>query len=462
MYYRYDPNGNVIEERLGGHSEENDGGTFSYTYPEPDLTRASQAFGWNRGDGTETDATYCRTYTWDEENRLTGTSDPSNTTVYSYDHEGERTVKYSDLGETLYFDSMWLEADTDGTGRLRRTKNIYIGETRIASKLNYEGEGVDYESSHTFYYHTDHLSSSNVVTDSEGDVYEHMEYTPYGEKWILDQNDSSKYDMIPYRFTAKEWDEETGLYYMSARYQNPEASRWVSADPAGWGLVNPNREGFNTIESQNWYSYSGNNPVTYRDPTGNVIEKFYAFFNMSNVGDNIKLGNSSTIKFNKQGCYATTYANVLASIQLRNYRSTSRRIDTTSDMDVNNNKTLFAKDSGNMAGRNKSMNLAFGFGKWDYWTKDVQGADGLKEKMKEYADSGKSYMIMGIFDLSDATDDVDNHMVGITGEADENGLFSPESIVSTSDGDRQRLSDETKQKEYSLENLKEIRIVEVE
>ena len=83
------------------------------------------------------------------------------------------------------------------------------------------------------------MSSSNVVTDADGEVYEHMEYTPkdawassklacdqpYGEKWILDQNDNSKYDMIPYRFTSKEWDEETGLYYMSARYQNPETSR---------------------------------------------------------------------------------------------------------------------------------------------------------------------------------------------------------------------------------------------
>ena len=93
MYYKYDNNGNVIEERQGGHREE----------------------------------TYRREYTWDEENRLTGTSDSSYTTVYTYDHEGERTVKYSDLGEPLYFDSMWLEADTEGTLRLRCTKNIYIG-----------------------------------------------------------------------------------------------------------------------------------------------------------------------------------------------------------------------------------------------------------------------------------------------------------------------------------------------
>ena len=197
MYYRYDPNGNVTEERQGGHSDDSVSKTFMYS-------------------------TYCRLYSWDEENRLTGTSDRNYTTSYSYYHEGERTVKYSHLGETLYFDSMWLEADTDGTGKLRQTKNIYIGETRIASKLNYEDGDIEYEKTHTFYYHTDHLSSSNVITDYEGDVYEHMEYTPkdacassklacdqhYGEKWILDQNDSSKYDMIPYRFTAKEWDEE--------------------------------------------------------------------------------------------------------------------------------------------------------------------------------------------------------------------------------------------------------------
>ena len=55
---------------------------------------------------------------------------------------------------------------------------------------------------------------------------------------------------------------------MSARYQNPEMSRWISADPAAAFLVNPNRKGFSIIESINPYSYVGNNPVKYHDPTG--------------------------------------------------------------------------------------------------------------------------------------------------------------------------------------------------
>ena len=269
MYYRYDPNGNVTEERQGSHSDDAVSKTFMYSTPVTGVTSANQAWGWSRIDDTgETDSTYMRLYSWDEENRLTGTSDRNYTTSYSYDHEGERTVKYSNLGETLYFDSMWLEADTDGTSKLRQTKNIYIGETRIASKLNYEDGDINYEETHTFYYHTDHLSSSNVITDYQGDVYEHMEYTPYGEKWILDQNDSSKYDMIPYRFTGKEWDEETGLYYMSARYQNPETSRWVSSDPAGWELINPMENSTSLLSGINWYSYCENNPLKYSDPSG--------------------------------------------------------------------------------------------------------------------------------------------------------------------------------------------------
>jgi RHS repeat-associated protein len=80
------------------------------------------------------------------------------------------------------------------------------------------------------------------------------------------------------RSTSKEYDEETGLHYMSARYINPVASRWMSSDPAGWELINPMQEddngefqmrsGFSIVESMNPYSYCSNNPVKYNDPNG--------------------------------------------------------------------------------------------------------------------------------------------------------------------------------------------------
>ena len=97
--------------------------------------------------------------------------------------------------------------------------------------------------------------------------FEHTEYTPYGEMWVEDQQQEDL-DKIPYRFTSKEWDEETELYYMSARYQDPMTSRWISADPKGHELLNPDRDGFSVIEGTNWYTYCSNNPVKYNDPTG--------------------------------------------------------------------------------------------------------------------------------------------------------------------------------------------------
>ena len=59
-----------------------------------------------------------------------------------------------------------------------------------------------------------------------------------------------------YRYTGKERDEETGLYYHGARYYAPWLGRWTAADPAGL------RDG------PNLYSYVGGNALRLVDPSG--------------------------------------------------------------------------------------------------------------------------------------------------------------------------------------------------
>jgi len=54
----------------------------------------------------------------------------------------------------------------------------------------------------------------------------------------------------------QEYDQETALYHMAARYYDPQLGRWLSEDPAGIAV------GFNL------YAYAGNDPVNGRDPTG--------------------------------------------------------------------------------------------------------------------------------------------------------------------------------------------------
>jgi RHS repeat-associated protein len=69
--------------------------------------------------------------------------------------------------------------------------------------------------------------------DGSGEEYERMEYTPYGELWIEKAGSAESID-IPYRFTGKERDGETGLYYYGARYLDSKASRWLTRR---WGII---------------------------------------------------------------------------------------------------------------------------------------------------------------------------------------------------------------------------------
>ena len=156
--------------------------------------------------------------------------------------------------------------------------------TRIFSKeMTHTDNSGDNEEQKAkrYYYHSDHLGSAQFVTDWKGRQYEHIEYTPYGELWI--EEVAAGLDKLPFRFTGKELDEETGLYYYGARYLDPKYSRWLSGDPALGEYIpqapiddeakkhNENLPGlggvYNTV-NLHVYHYAGNNPVKYVDPDG--------------------------------------------------------------------------------------------------------------------------------------------------------------------------------------------------
>ena len=77
-------------------------------------------------------------------------------------------------------------------------------------------------------YHPDHLGSSSYITNLEGEVVQHIEYVPFGEVFIEERNSVWN---TPYLFNAKEFDEETGMYYYGARYYEPRLSLWMTVDP---------------------------------------------------------------------------------------------------------------------------------------------------------------------------------------------------------------------------------------
>jgi RHS repeat-associated protein len=135
----------------------------------------------------------------------------------------------------------------------------------------------------------DHLGSAQLVTDWSGSIYEHLEYTPYGELWV--DHATSEVGMNPtvFRFTGKELDVETGFYYYRARYLDPKTSRWISADPAMGEYIPvapindeakkhnqnlPGMGGIFNLVNMHVYHYAGNNPVKLVDPDGRTPRSY--------------------------------------------------------------------------------------------------------------------------------------------------------------------------------------------
>lgn len=283
-FYRYDGNGNLIAEREGGHAPVNE--TNANVYNDGSLYYTDYGFGITQTVEPTSGAqsVYQRTYEWNERNLLRTSSDNNISVNYRYGADGQRAVKFSAKSETLYFNTMWMMR-TDPLNTLRQSKNIYVGQSRIATKSNFQGDNnLGYEVNNTYWYHSDHLGSAQLVTNVEGKEHERIEYTPYGELWV--EKTANGVDKLPFRFTGKEFDDETGLYYYGARYLDPKTSRWLSTDPALGEYMpdasvseearkqNGNLPGmggiFNIVNMQ-LYHYAGNNPVKYTDPDGRIV-----------------------------------------------------------------------------------------------------------------------------------------------------------------------------------------------
>ena len=118
---------------------------------------------------------------------------------------------------------------------------------------------ADEPESDIYFYHTDHLGSSSWITDAGGDVNQHLQYLPFGKDYIYQRTNSWN---IPYTFSGKEKDAETGYSYFGARYYDSDVSVWLSVDPLA-----------DKYPNESPYCYAGWNPVMIKDPDGRYKEK---------------------------------------------------------------------------------------------------------------------------------------------------------------------------------------------
>ena len=183
------------------------------------------------------------------------------TITYDYDANGQRikvvTNKNGVVTATYYpTQSYNIASDTQVV-----TKHIFAGSQNIAT---IQGGGPD---AAIYYNHTDSLNSSSVMSDLTGTIAETMDYFPFGAI-RLDTRPSTSSGHSAFseqrKYIGQEYDADTGLNYLNARYYNSVIGRFLSQDPMFWS----NNQNLADPQSLNSYSYANNNPIRFSDPTG--------------------------------------------------------------------------------------------------------------------------------------------------------------------------------------------------
>jgi len=176
--------------------------------------------------------------TWDHENRLATAyrSSPALSESYGYDADGIRIRKTSN-GVNTYYPNQLYEATTGLT-----IKDYYFNGQRIAQRNN----GTLY------YLHNDHLGGMAFSTSSSGNAT--LGYYAYGRRRAWSGSIPTRH-----QFTGQYID-DTSLYYMNARYYDPEIGQFISPDTL---VPDPSN-----LFDYNRYMFVRGNPMKYNDPTG--------------------------------------------------------------------------------------------------------------------------------------------------------------------------------------------------
>ncbi|MCP4699765.1 MAG: RHS repeat-associated core domain-containing protein, partial [Gammaproteobacteria bacterium] len=183
-------------------------------------------------------------FSFDSRNRLTGAGN----TQYIYDAENQRIAVNADGQETRYtVNSQPLLSQVLTRTRPDGTQTYYVYGLGLIG----EETGGVYRT-----YHFDFRGSTTALTNETGTVTERFRYSPYG---ALVNGDASA---TPFLFNGMYgvMMDASGLYYMRARYYNPEIRRFVNMDIFRGHVFKGQR--------LNRFGYAIGNPIIFFDPLG--------------------------------------------------------------------------------------------------------------------------------------------------------------------------------------------------
>nr|WP_246300247.1 polymorphic toxin-type HINT domain-containing protein [Actinopolyspora biskrensis] len=192
---------------------------------------------------------------WSERGNLEKVSTPDgDSTEFVYDAEGERLLRRSPSGTTLYLDGQQLRLNAT-TGELSATRYYTHGDRTVAMRES--GEGLTWLTS-------DHQGTSKLAIDADSLQTTRRRFLPFG---------ASRGGQIEFPgekgFVGGTIDASVGLTTLGARQYDPNTGRFISVDPV-MDLTDP--------QQMHGYTYGNNNPATNADPSGKLFGIFGRIF----------------------------------------------------------------------------------------------------------------------------------------------------------------------------------------
>ena len=188
--------------------------------------------------------------TWKNGRQLATLTNGQTSASYDYDENGIRTKKtVNGITTTFQLDgSKIVSENRNGTVQ----SYFYDGNGSVLG-ITYGGEN--------YYFRKNFRNDVLAILNASGEVVVEYSYGPWGNILAVTGTLASTLGADnPFRYRGYYYDTETGFYYVSSRYYDPEVGRYLNAD----GYVSTGQG----ILGNNMFAYCGNNPVNNCDPSG--------------------------------------------------------------------------------------------------------------------------------------------------------------------------------------------------
>jgi RHS repeat-associated protein len=242
--------------------------TSTSTSTSGSSTTTPSSYGYN-ADGEQTSrstATGSQSLSWDNQGQLTGVTNSTTSTnsSYVYDADGNLLIETDGSDTTLYLPSEQITVNTSSgsTVSADRYYDLPGGATAVRT-----GTGSNYD----FEIASDQHGTNTLYLNSTCQTPTWRQYDPYGnargtaQTWIDNHGFLDKVD-----------DATTALTFIGARWYDPVTGSFISLDPV-LEASDPTQLG--------GYEYSGNDPVSSSDPTGDMRDCMYGGCGTGGGGD---------------------------------------------------------------------------------------------------------------------------------------------------------------------------------